>query len=654
MVPRGRKGPAFGKLPMTPEFEVIYISENGFPPAALEEALASPDAGLRVRRFRDLTEAIGQASENPWDVVVAPLADKRLMGSLPLLAERAAVVVTAGAEDGSLEPTLVALGASDVLIDGRYEPRHVPARLRALARLRRAEETNRAIGIELRETSSESDRVSALLDALLSTAPVGMAFFDLELRYVRINQALAAINGKPIEEHIGRHLSEMVPGVWKFVEPFLHRVIQTGEPVLAIEFSAATPARTGDWQCSYYPVRGREGNLLGVGVVVLDVTERKRVEKELTSARDSAEAANRAKDQFLAVLSHELRTPLTPVLTLVSALEGDATIPAAVREDLQVIRRNVELEARLIDDLLDLTRISKGKLRLNLETVDLHAKLGWAIDICRPDLRAKGLELSVSMESGRHHVKGDSARLIQVFWNLLKNAVKFTPAGGKITVRSEQDGEHIRVQVQDTGIGIDAEVMPRIFFAFEQAEQSIVRRYGGLGLGLAISKSLVDLHGGRLSVSSAGVGKGSTFTVELLTTEPQANPRGAARRQTVGGALRGTRILMVDDHIDTSQAMKRLLERLGYEVQVADSMRSALAASDQPFDLLISDIGLPDGSGLDLLRELLHRGPMKAIALSGFGMEDDIRKSKDAGFAEHLTKPVNFEHLESVIERLMK
>jgi CheY-like chemotaxis protein/anti-sigma regulatory factor (Ser/Thr protein kinase) len=254
----------------------------------------------------------------------------------------------------------------------------------------------------------------------------------------------------------------------------------------------------------------------------------------------------------------------------------------------------------------------------------------------------------------RHHAKADPARLQQVFWNLLSNAHKFTPAGGKITVRTQETDGRLLVEVIDTGIGIAPEILPRIFGAFEQGDSKTARKFGGLGLGLAISKRLVDAHGGRLSAASEGRGTGATFRVELPIVEPllpssdRGNASGGEARN-----LRGLRILLVEDHEGTRQVMGRLLEGLGHLPISAGGVQEALRrAAGGRFDLVIGDLGLPDGSGHELMRELAARYGLTGIALSGFGMEDDVRRSHEAGFAEHLTKPVDVAKLEATIERV--
>ncbi len=403
------------------------------------------------------------------------------------------------------------------------------------------------------------------------------------------------------------------------------------------------------------PLRDEQGRIVKWFGTCTDIDDQKRTEEALKDAKEAAEAADRAKDQFLAVLSHELRTPLTPVLSGIQALQSEGEIPADTRSTIDMIRRNVELEARLIDDLLDLTKIARGKLQLDMEIVDLHQIVNSVVEMCAADCRHKELRLLVDLRARRHHVRGDPARLHQVMWNLLKNAIKFTPPGGSIVVRSQAQDECMKLDVIDTGIGIESETIPRIFHAFEQANASIAQRFGGLGLGLAISKSLIDMHGGTLRASSEGFNHGSTFSMELLTTEALVAqiPTPAEAPDLMTG--RGLRILMVDDHEDTSSALKRLLVRFGYDVQLANSVQSALeAAATEPFDLIISDIGLPDGSGLDLMRELCARQPIQGIALSRFGMEDDLRTSHEAGFHEHLIKPINVQKLQAVIQKVME
>jgi hypothetical protein len=379
--------------------------------------------------------------------------------------------------------------------------------------------------------------------------------------------------------------------------------------------------------------------------------------EELTRMKELAESANRAKDHFLAVLSHELRTPLTPVLTTIQLLDRRTDLPADLREPLAMIRRNVALEARLIDDLLDLTRIARGKLELYFQPVDVHELLHQVLEICNPDIHAKRIGVTTELAAHRRWVQADPARLQQVLWNLLKNAVKFTPDGGHVTVgTSDGRGGTLQVRVVDTGIGIDAGMLPQIFDAFEQGGQDVTRLFGGLGLGLAISKALVDLHGGAITAESGGRGLGATFTLTLAAaaSEPlAASPLPTPPAEAHGPA--GLRILLVEDHADTREALSDLLRMYGHDVQVAGSVTAALAAAGaDPFDLVISDLGLPDGSGLELMPRIraLVSYEVKGICLTGYGMEEDIRKSREAGFLAHLTKPVNFQELTAVLSRI--
>ncbi len=387
----------------------------------------------------------------------------------------------------------------------------------------------------------------------------------------------------------------------------------------------------------------------------IDIDDRKRAEVELKAAKEEADAANVAKDQFMAVLSHELRTPLMPVLTMVQFLEGETEPPDDLPAVFAMIRRNIELEARLIDDLLDLTRITKGKLHLDLQTVDAHTLLNNVIDITRESIAVRTLNISVDLQAKHPIVRADSARLQQVLWNLLQNAVKFTPDGGSISIRSFNNNGMLNIEFSDTGVGIDPDVLPKIFDAFQQSEQTITRRFGGLGLGLTISRSLIELHGGTLSAASEGQDRGATFLVQLATVpEPTADQGDGTIARRAGDNGTSIRILLVDDHIDTNRVMKLLLERRGYQVTTAHDMASAIEQSRYGnFDLLISDIGLPDGSGLELMRTIRRTIPLQGIALSGFGMEEDVRKSLEAGFSEHLVKPVNIQVLHESIERVL-
>jgi PAS domain S-box-containing protein len=392
------------------------------------------------------------------------------------------------------------------------------------------------------------------------------------------------------------------------------------------------------------------GKLRGYSKVTRDMTTQVRA-REIEAARLAAEQASKAKDDFLAALSHELRTPLTPALAAASFLANQTKrLPAEFTPEIETIQRNVQLQARLIDDLLDLTRVVRGKLELHFDRADAHALIRDALEISRPDIISKGLRVSIELNAKEHQIWADPVRIQQVFWNLINNAVKFTARNGKIDISTTND-KHGRFQfeISDSGIGIDPDKIKSLFEPFEQADPSITRRFGGLGLGLAISKYIVDLHDGDISVESRGRSYGATFRVAIAVLPARIGKAGV-QAHVPSRPVKSLRILVVEDHGDTRRTLARLLKHFGHDISVADSTQSALEIlRSKTLDVVLSDIGLPDGSGYDVISAAKRKQHVTGIALTGFGMDEDVKRSKKAGFDFHLTKPVDFHELRSVL-----
>jgi PAS domain S-box-containing protein len=395
-----------------------------------------------------------------------------------------------------------------------------------------------------------------------------------------------------------------------------------------------------------------------------DITARKHGQHQLEesfrrekAARELAEKANLAKDNFLASLSHELRTPLNPVLLIASDAADNPDLPVEIRNNFETIRKNIELEARLIDDLLDLTHITHGKLSLHFRDVDARMVLQEAIANVRSTVNAKQIQMAIDWSPEHSIVHGDEVRLQQVFWNVLKNAVKFTPPNGKISIEAAITNGQLSVRFTDTGIGMTQEEIGRIFDAFAQGDhtENGIHRFGGLGLGLAISRRLVEMHLGQIYAHSAGRDKGSTFVIELPLAQKETISsvlnENSSSNTVIFPSVRSARILLVEDHEPTRITLAHLLTRRQYKVLAA---RSAAEARDisarEKVDLVISDVGLPDGNGNELMKELWERFGLKGIALTGYGMEHDVEDSLASGFVTHLIKPVNVRSLEKALE----
>jgi CheY-like chemotaxis protein len=320
-----------------------------------------------------------------------------------------------------------------------------------------------------------------------------------------------------------------------------------------------------------------------------------------------------------------------------------------------MLRRNVGIETQLIDDLLDVTSITYGKFRLGVKPTRIHALLRDVAEIVGGDMEVKSQKLTIELAATNDTVSGDPVRLHQVFWNILKNAVKFTPRNGEISIRtSNPKPDSIAVEVMDGGVGISAQALPRIFGAFEQADQHSNRRFGGLGLGLTICKAIVDLHGGSIRAESEGTGRGARFRVELPFTRDisELTAKIPSKPKKIGNSVR---VLLVEDHEETLRVLRRLLEWLGYLPVTAPSVTAALNyATANEFDVLLSDIGLPDGSGHDLVRQVKRIRNVPAVAISGYGSPSDIEASVSAGFYAHLTKPLDFELLHETLQEALR
>lgn len=458
------------------------------------------------------------------------------------------------------------------------------------------------------------------------------------------NRKFSEFLGLPLEKVISSplvdHLEECV---WESIRNGLS---DTGTTAVKIEISL--PGRDQP-----LPVLITASTLMTPGeevtcLVVTDLTEQKRNET-LLLARDLAEAENRSKDSFLAVLSHELRTPLTPALMAASLLERDPALSDQSRELAVMIRRNVEVETRLIDDLLDLTRITQGKIQIRKEVIDVHKIIRDAAAVCQPELDDHGQTLRMDLGAAHSHIVGDPVRIQQVLWNLIRNASKFSGRAKPIFVssRNTPDGT-LKMCVADEGVGIPAEILPRLFSPFEQGSEEITRRFGGLGLGLVISKSIVELHDGAIEAFSDGQDRGSRFELTFLPHVETSEKRPSERIPSKGT------ILLVEDNADSRLTMTMLLKSMGYAVEGAKDLQTAKSLTeDKEFDLVISDIGLPDGTGYDLMRYLRKRSEVPSIAVSGFGQNEDVEKALEAGFNHHLVKPVNSHTLEATVVKAL-
>jgi PAS domain S-box-containing protein len=398
-------------------------------------------------------------------------------------------------------------------------------------------------------------------------------------------------------------------------------------------------------------LRDETGEIRGFSKVTRDITDQIRT-REFEAEKIAAQKASKAKDDFLAALSHELRTPLTPALAAATYLQDNSEkLPPEFAEDIEIIKRNVQLQARLIDDLLDLTRIARGKLHLELEDCDAHAIIENALEIAHSGIAAKQLNISTELAAKEYHILADCIRLQQVFWNLINNAVKFTPQGGQITIRTSNDkAGRLHFEITDTGIGIEPQRLASLFQPFEQADPSVTRQFGGLGLGLAISKRLVDLHHGKIEAESRGRSFGATFKV-VLDTLPQGAAAIGLNNRFGNKTSKALRLLLVEDHQDTRRTLSRLLTHFGHNVVTADNVEGAInIIGSNNIDAVLCDIGLPDGSGYEVAAHARASGGIKTIALTGFGTEQDVQRSKEAGFDFHLVKPINFQELRTVLE----
>lgn len=499
----------------------------------------------------------------------------------------------------------------------------------------------------------------------VESSPLAVIEWDSDFRVSRWSESAERLFGWKSDEVLGKHVNE-----WQFV--FADDVdavsLVTNRQREGVEVQGILRNRnyTRDGSilfCEWYNsvLRDDRGLLVSVLSLVLDVTSRKAAEDDRAAllirerdARRHAEEADRLKDEFLATLSHELRTPLTSILGWASMIRNaEVEGPNATRA-LETIERNARSQARLIDDLLDVSRIITGNLRLDLHPLNLAPIVEAAIDALRPTADVKGIQIRAET-GGDCLVKGDPNRLRQVIWNLLSNSIKFTQRGGVVTIDLRRVGSTVRLKVADTGEGISSEFLPYVFDRFRQAEGSISRKQGGLGLGLAVVRHLVELHGGSISAESAGLGQGALFAVDLPLAEERRDParaeerrREVERRRSRQGSIRldGVHVLLVEDDDDSRKLLGTMLKRYGARVSSTKSAAEALHVfvDDLP-DILISDIGMPDEDGYEFIRKLRELPPEKggrvaAIALTGYASRKDRERALAAGYNQHMAKPI--------------
>jgi PAS domain S-box-containing protein len=481
------------------------------------------------------------------------------------------------------------------------------------------------------------------------------------------NRGAERIFGYTAAEIVGRHITVLMPpGHAEDMDHILERICG-GERVDHFETQRRTKdGRSIDVSLSVSPIRDASGQIVGASKVARDITGRKRAEEERERLLIAAETANRMKDEFLATLSHELRTPLNAIVGWSQILQSGAADPADLTEGLAAIERNAQVQCQLVEDLLDISRINSGKLRLDVQRLSITEVIEAALATVMPAATAKGIRIYKVLDSLAGPITGDFARLQQVVWNLLSNAVKFTPKGGRVQVLLERVNSHVEVSVTDTGMGIPPEFLPHVFDRFRQADSSTTRHHGGLGLGLSIAKQLIEMHGGSIRAKSPGEGQGSTFTITLPITivhpdrpgPEKVRPRELDTEEDIcrGQALAGLKVLLVDDEPDALQLLHRVLVACHVEVALASSAAEALELVERfrP-DVIVSDIGMPDQDGYDFIRQVRASHSARdipAAALTAFARVEDRKRALLAGFQTQIVKPVDPAELTAAVASL--
>jgi len=512
------------------------------------------------------------------------------------------------------------------------------------------------------------DKALRRLAAIVESTDDAIIAKDLNGVITNWNSGAEKLYGYKAEEVIGKPIAILIPRDRPDEEPAILAKLRRGERI--DHYETIRMAKDGsriNVSLTVSPIKNAAGKIIGASKIARDVTEQKRAEQEREQmlarervAREEAEIANRAKDEFLAVLSHELRTPLTAMLGWLAILRGHRLDKKTTEHAIETIERNAQAQAQLIEDLVDVSRIVGGKLNLEVRPIDLLPAINAAIEVVRPAADAKSISIEINCDSSVGPVTGDPARLQQVIWNLLSNAVKFTPKGGSVHVNFQQAESSAEIVIRDTGIGISADFLPHAFERFRQAESAVTRSHRGMGLGLAIVRHLIELHGGAVTAASEGENQGATFTIRLplaAVTQPTLAST-VDFKKAEDGMLNGIRILLVEDEPDARELIALALRSSGADVEAVDSAGNALhrLQSFAP-DVLLSDIGLPVQSGYDLIRTVRalssEMNKVPAIALTAFATETDRQMSLSAGFHAHLAKPVEPGHLIETIRGLI-
>jgi PAS domain S-box-containing protein len=507
---------------------------------------------------------------------------------------------------------------------------------------------------------TEIDRQREYLDVTLASIGDGVIVTDAKGSVTFLNEVAQQLSGWSLPDAKGRPCSDVFNIVNEttraIVQNPVSKVLETGV-VVGLANHTVLIRRDGTEipiDDSGAPIRQKDGAIMGVVLVFRDFSEQKKGAEAILAVKNELEKANQTKDEFLAALSHELRAPLTPIIAILDRWQTQKQLGSEMLAEVNMLRRNAALEARLVDDLLDVARITQRKMPLSRQVVDVTVLVHAALDMVNEEVRDKKMRVVVNAGSGPLWVDVDPARIQQVFWNLLKNGLKFTQEGGSIDIEvAPTSGTWASVSFTDSGIGMSGQTLSRIFQPFEQGANELVRSYGGLGLGLAISKSLVEAHGGTISAASAGHGTGSTFLVTLPKAFRPA-PNSGDPASPNAASLISLRVLMIEDHEDTALVMARMLEDMGHKVVPANSVATAIdILTREKFDLIVSDIGLPDGNGVSLINAVRAFCDAPAIALTGYGMREDIERCLQAGFNRHVTKPVTFEALQQIIVEVL-